>query len=152
MSFRLSRSVSAVMLTTAVLLSFPAGTAQAHPLLIGTWVAQDPPGTLMKYDFGPAEYQGNWVWRGPLTFYMADRVVSTGTYELRMFNGLEGGLTLRDGSGLPNDVGIVHLRTRVLNFKNVVFRSTVISTASAERRSGSQASLGAGVSKTCYAR
>jgi hypothetical protein len=77
----------------------------------------------MKYEFGAAEYQGNWVWRGPLTFYVANQVVSTGMYELRMFNGLEGGLTLRDGNGLPNAGGLVHLGTRELNYKNVVFRA-----------------------------
>src|SRR6516164_5332485 len=102
MGFRLRRKVSVVVLSAAMLLSLLSGTTEAHPLLVGTWVAQNPPGTLMKYEFGAAEYQGNWVWRGPLTYYVANQVVSTGMYELRMFNGLEGGLTLRDGNGLPN--------------------------------------------------
>ena len=142
MRFRPSRTISAAMLTTAALLSPLSGTTQAHPLLVGTWVAQDPPGTLLKYEFGQAEYQGNWVWRGHLTFYVANQVVSTGTYQLRMFNGLEGGLTMHDGNGLPNDVGLVNLGTRVLNYKNVVFRAPAVQAAT-----GSQGSSGNGTSK-----
>ena len=133
MRFRLNRTVSAVVLATALLLSFLSGTAEAHPLLVGTWVAQDPPGTLLKYEFGPAEYQGNWVWRGPLTLYVANKVVSIGTYQLRMFNGLEGGLTLHDGNGLPNDGGLVNLGTRVLNYKNVVIRAPSVQAATGSR-------------------
>ena len=133
MRIRLNRTVSAVVLATALLLSFLSGTAEAHPLLVGTWVAQDPPGTLLKYEFGPAEYQGNWVWRGPLTLYVANKVVSIGTYQLRMFNGLEGGLTLHDGTGLPNDGGLVNLGTRVLNYKNVVFRAPAVQAATGSR-------------------
>jgi len=133
MRFRPSRTISAVMLTTAAVLSPLSGTTQAHPLLVGTWVAQDPPGTLLKYEFGQAEYQGNWVWRGSLTFYVANQVVSTGTYQLRMFNGLEGGLTVHDGNGLPNDVGLVNLGTRVLNYKNVVFRAPAVQAATGSR-------------------
>ena len=135
MRIRLNRTVSAVVLATALLLSFLSGTAEAHPLLVGTWVAQDPPGTLLKYEFGPAEYQGNWVWRGPLTLYVANKVVSIGTYQLRMFNGLEGGLTLHDGNGLPNDGGLVNLGTRVLNYKNVVFRAPAVPAATGSRGS-----------------
>ena len=142
MRLRLSRTISVVVLTIAVLLSLLSGISQAHPLMVGTWVAQDPPGTLLKYDFGPAEYQGNWVWRGPLTFYVADQVVSTGSYELLMFDGLEGALTLRDGNGLPNQVGVVHLGTRVLNYKNVVFRAPVTPAATK-----SQESAGSGAAK-----
>ena len=133
MRIRLNRTVSAVVLATALLLSFLSGTAEAHPLLVGTWVAQDPPGTLLKYEFGPAEYQGNWVWRGPLTLYVANKVVSIGTYQLRMFNGLEGGLTLHDGNGLPNDGGLVNLGTRVLNYKNVVIRAPAVQAATGSR-------------------
>jgi hypothetical protein len=123
MRYRLRRKVSVTVLSAAMLLSLLSGTTEAHPLLVGTWVAQNPPGTLMKYEFGPGEYQGNWVWRGPLTFYLANQVVSTGMYELRMFNGLEGGLTLRDGNGLPNDTGLVNLGTRELKYKDVVFHA-----------------------------
>jgi len=133
MRFRLNRTVSAVVLATALPLSFLSETAEAHPLLVGTWVAQDPPGTLLKYEFGPAEYQGNWVWRGPLTLYVANEVISIGTYQLRMFNGLEGGLTLHDGNGLPNDDGLVNLGTRVLNYKNVVFRAPAVQAATGSR-------------------
>jgi len=134
MHFFLSRTVSAALLTIAVLLSLPSGTARAHPLLVGTWIAQDPPGTLLKYEFGSAEYVGNWVWRGPLTFYVDNQVVSTGNYELRMFSGLEGGLTLRDGNGLPNEVGLVNLSTRVLNYKKVVFRAPAAPTATGSQK------------------
>jgi hypothetical protein len=142
MRVRLSRTVSAAVFAVAVLLSLLSGSTQAHPRLVGAWVAQDPPGTLMKYEFGPGEYQGNWVWRGPVRFHLANEVVSTGTYELRMFNGLEGGLTIRDGNGLPNDNGIVNLGTRVLNYKSVVFRAPAVPAAS-----GSQGSSGTGMSK-----
>lgn len=142
MCFRLSRLVSAAVLATALQLSLLSGTTQAHPLLVGTWVAQDPPGTLMSYEFGPAEYQGNWVWRGPLTFYIANQAVSTGTYQLRMINGLEGGLTIHDGNGLPNDGGLVNLGTRQLNYKNVVFRARANQAAA-----GSQSASSIGTSK-----
>ena len=84
-----------------------------------------PPGEVKityEYDFGPGEYNGNWVWRGPLTFYVGGCVVSTGTYQLRMFNGVEGTLELRDYNGLAHAVGNVDLGARLLNFKNTIFR------------------------------
>jgi hypothetical protein len=142
MRVHLIRTVSAAVLTAAVLLSPLSGTAQAHPRLVGTWVAQDPPGALMKYEFGQGQYMGNWVWQGPLTFHIGNEVVSHGTYELRMSSGLEGGLTIRDGNGLANDNGIINLGTRVLNYKNVVFRATAVPAPT-----GSQGSSSGGVSK-----
>lgn len=122
MSSRSGRTLAAVVLAIAGLLSGMTGTAKAHPRLVGVWIAQNPPNTLMKYELGPGEYQGNWVWRGPLTFYVDNCAVSTGTYQLRLGNGLEGTLELRDGNGLPNATGIIDLGRRALNFKNVLFR------------------------------
>jgi hypothetical protein len=119
---RLGRTLATALLAITGLLAWTTGAAQAHPRLIGVWVAQNPPNTLMKYELGPGEYQGNWVWRGPLTFYVDNSPISTGTYQLRLLSGLEGSLELRDGNGLPNATGIIDLGRRALNFKDVLFR------------------------------
>jgi hypothetical protein len=122
MSSHSGRTFAAVLLALTGLLTWTTGAAQAHPRLVGVWIAQNPPNTLMKYELGPGEYQGNWVWRGPLTFFVDNCAISTGTYELRLLSGLEGSLELRDGNGLPNATGMIDLGRRALNFKNVLFR------------------------------
>jgi hypothetical protein len=122
MSSRPGRSLAAFLLAITGLFASTTGEAQAHPRLVGVWIGQNPPNTLMKYELGPGEYQGNWVWRGPLTFYVDNIAISTGTYELRLSSGLDGSLELRDGNGLPNASGIIDLGRRVLTFKDVIFR------------------------------
>jgi hypothetical protein len=135
-----SSRVGWAVLLAAGLLAFLPGSARAQPNLVGHWIAivppappvlpgqpapQAPPGQLKityEYEFGPGEYNGNWVWRGPLTFYVGGCIVSTGTYQLRMFNGVEGTLELRDGNGVAHAVGNVDLGARLMNFKNVIFR------------------------------
>ena len=109
-------------LLAAGLLSCLSGNAQAHPYLVGRWVAPVPPGSSLVYDFGPGEYVGNWVWHGTFTFFVADCPVSTGTYQLLMFNGVEGTLSLRDGNGITTAVANVDLGAKVMTFKNVIFR------------------------------
>jgi hypothetical protein len=121
MSSHSRRTLAALLFAITGMLTWTTGAVQAHPRLIGVWTGQEPPNTLMKYEFGPGEYQGNWVWRGPLTFYVDNCVVSTGRYELRLSSGLEGSLELRDGNGLPNAVGTVDLGRRILIFKSVAF-------------------------------
>jgi hypothetical protein len=76
----------------------------------------------MEYDFGPGEYAGNWVWKGPFTLSIANCAVSTGTYQLRMFTGTEGTVELRDFNGLAHAVANVDLGNRLMNFKSVIFR------------------------------
>src|SRR5439155_1847345 len=98
------------VLLAAGLLSCLSGNAQAHPNLIGRWVGQVPPGTAAPaYDFSPGEYVGNWIWRGALTFSVADCPTSTATYVLAMLNGSEGTVELRDGNGVTHGVAIVNL-------------------------------------------
>ncbi len=137
-----SSRVGGAVLLAAGLLAFLPGSARAQPNLIGRWVATVPPAPpavpgmpapqpqaqptqpkiTYEYDFGPGVYFGNWVWRGCLTFYVDGAMVSTGTYELRMFNGVEGTLELRDANGLAHAVANVDLGARLMNFKNVIFR------------------------------
>lgn len=109
-------------LLAAGFLSCLPGNAQAHPNLVGRWVAPVPPGSSMVYDFGPGEYVGNWVWNGTFTFSLGNCTLSTGTYQLLLFNGVEGTVTLRDGNGLSVAVANVDLGTRLLSLKNVLFR------------------------------
>jgi hypothetical protein len=121
MKLLLRHSTLAVILVTAGSL-FPIGSAQAHPFLLGKWVSQEPAGAALMYDFGPGLYKGNWVWTGPLTFFVANCIVSNGTYELRMYSGLQGTIELRDANGVAHGVGIVDFEHRALNFKEVIFR------------------------------
>src|SRR5262249_55091546 len=135
-----SSRVGWAVILAAGLLAFLPGSARAQPNLVGHWIAvvppappalpgqpppPPPPGQLKityEYEFGPGEYFGNWVWRGPLTFYVGGCVVPTGTDQLRMFNGVEGTLELRDANGLAHAVGNVDLGARLMNFKNTIFR------------------------------
>jgi hypothetical protein len=115
-----SRGVWALVLAAGVMSCLP-GKSLAHPHLVGRWVAEAPPGGSMVYDFGPGEYVGNWVWRGPFTFSVANCPVATGTYQLLMFNGVEGTLSLRDGNEISTGVANVDLGRRSMTFKNVIF-------------------------------
>ncbi len=121
MRLRSDRSGWTAILAAGLLSCLP-GTVQAHPNLVGRWVAPVPPGSSMAYEFGPGEYVGNWVWNGTFTFSLANCPLSTGTYQLLLFNGVEGTVTLRDGNGLSVAVATVDLGTRLMTLKHVVFR------------------------------
>jgi hypothetical protein len=134
-----SRGGWAILLAVGLLAFLPT-SARAQPALIGRWVGTAPPAPpvlpgppppqvqpaqpriIYEYDLGPGEYFGNWVWRGCFTFSVDNFAVSTGTYQLRMFNGVEGTLELRDFNGLAHAVANVDLGARLMNFKNVIFR------------------------------
>jgi hypothetical protein len=111
---------AAVLAVAAWLLCHP-GTAQAHPTLVGRWSAPVPPGVLMVYDFGPSDYIGNGVWRGPYTYFVANCPVATGVYELRLFVGAEGTIGLREGPAGATNVATIDLANRVMIFRNVAY-------------------------------
>jgi len=112
----------AALLAVAGLLACQTKDAQAHPHFCGGWSAPVPPGGFMVYEFGPGEYVTNWIWRGHFTFTVSGCPVSEGTYVLRLYTGTQGTVEFRDGTMLSTSVGIVDLGTRVLTFKNVIFR------------------------------
>ena len=121
MGTSLGRGGWAALLAAGLLWCLP-GNAQAHPYLVGRWAAPVPPGSMMAYDFAPGHYVGNWVWDGTFNFVLGDCLVSTGTYQLLLWNGVEGTVALRDGNGVTTAVATINLATRVMTFKSVVFR------------------------------
>ena len=124
-SFR--RSSLAVLLGVAGLLLCQPSNAQAHPLFAGRWVAPTPPGGLLEYDFEVGEYIGNGIWRGHFTFLVCQVPVASGWYELRMFTGTEGTLSLpitytSTETTTFSTVGNVDLGSRVTNFLGTTYR------------------------------
>lgn len=116
MSTRSLRGLFALVL----LLLVHTDRAQAHPHLYGSWVANVPPGGFMALDFGPAEYMGVGVWRGPFTFTVTGQT-SCGVYELRMYTGTQGTVSLRDGNMIGTKVGTVDFETRKLTYLQTTF-------------------------------
>jgi hypothetical protein len=114
-------SFAAFVLAIAWLLSHPGG-AEAHPALVGKWRAAAPQGGFVEYDFGQGEYVGFGYWRGPLVISMSGGVISTGTYELRMYSLTEGAVGLRDGTLLSLTAGTIDLGARVMVYMNTTFR------------------------------
>lgn len=112
-----ARRAWAVVLLLA--LALPTA-ASAHPKLVGPWVGQGA--TLTEYDFGPGEYVGNGMWRGPLRVVIGGCVTSYGDYYLRVYHGSEATLAVRDGLMLSTRVGNVDLREGVFDFMGVVYR------------------------------
>lgn len=106
---------------TAVSLLCLSGHAQAHPHLIGRWVATSPANPSMTYDFGCGGYLGNWIWRGVFLFSIGDGVVSPGWYEVRMWTSTRGTIQLRDGNFLTHAVGTIDLEQRSMTFKSTIF-------------------------------
>jgi hypothetical protein len=110
MGARWRRGGVVVVLAVAALLSWQAGKVEAHPHLLGRWVARVPPGGFMVLEFGPGEYLGNGTWRGPFTYAVSGHPTSVGVYELQMFTGTEGTLGLRENLSAPGwNVGTVDL-------------------------------------------
>jgi hypothetical protein len=122
MSTRLRRAGSFLLLALSAILLYPPGSARAHPQLVGRWSAPVPPGGLMVYDFGPGQYGGNWVWRGPFTYIVNGCPLATGTYELQLFSGTEGTLKLLDTPVGTGAVGTINFAEREFIFKTVSFR------------------------------
>jgi hypothetical protein len=122
MRTRLRRAGSALLLAVAGLLACPSGSAEAHPFLVGRWVAPVPPGGLMVYEFGPGEYRGNWLWRGPFNFSVGGCLIASGIYELQMITGTDGTLKLMDTYIVSGGVGTVNFTSREMIYKTVIFR------------------------------
>ncbi len=117
-------SLSAFLVAVGLLLSQP-GTAQAQPDLVGRWSAPFAPTGIMTFVFGPGEFIGHAVWRGPLQVLSNNCLIATGTYEIRMFTGTEGTLGIMDGACISNSVGNIDMGARIFTYKNVRFRPDV---------------------------
>jgi hypothetical protein len=118
---QLTRAAAAALAAATLLLCRP-GAAEAHPLLIGQWAAEAPPGNVVIYDFGPADYVYNGVWRGRYTLSVSGRVTVDGCYELRQFSGTEATIGLKDGVGIATAVGNIDFAARTMNFRGVIYR------------------------------
>ena len=118
---RLPRAAAAALAVVTLLLCFP-GAADAHPLLTGTWGAEAPQGFPVVYDFGPADYVYNGVWRGRYTLVVAGHVTVDGCYELRQFSGIEATISLKDGVGIATAVGNIDFAARTMTFRGVIYR------------------------------
>jgi hypothetical protein len=117
-----SRRIGGVVVAlTALLLCVPA-PASAHPQLIGEWAGEVTRGSVTVYNFGPGEYLGNGMWRGPFSVTIAGCVTSYGEYVLRLYNAGEGTLALRDGLMLSTRVAIIDLGVRAFEFMGVVYK------------------------------
>ena len=75
----------------------------------------------MVYEFSPAQYLGNGVWRGIFHFSVSGCHVTTGDYELFMFSGTEGTINIRDNYIGTGSVGTVNLSTREMNYRNAIY-------------------------------
>jgi hypothetical protein len=121
MGTRFRRGGLASLAVAALLLGQP-GKVEAHPHLACKWVTPAPAGGYMSYDFRLGKYIGMGVWEGPFFLVVSNVPVSTGIYELRMFTGNEGTISLRDGTCIGVRVGIVDFRARAMTFMNEVYR------------------------------
>jgi hypothetical protein len=123
MSTRSGRAGLAAVLAVAGLLLFQPGKVQAHPQFAGKWMALTPPGGFMLYEFGVGDYIGNGIWRGPFSFVVSGLFVEQGEYELRMFNGTQGTISLRSHKTMAaSSVGNVDLAARAMDFMGVNYR------------------------------
>jgi hypothetical protein len=119
----LNRSTWAVLLGVAGLLFCQPGRTEAHPHLVGPWLARVPPGGYMTFDFGVAKYIGNGCWRGPYFQTVSGFPASCGIYELQMYTGTLGTLALRENLSAPGwSVGNVDLAIPEVVFKDVVYK------------------------------
>jgi hypothetical protein len=123
MSARWRRGGLVIVLAVAALLSWQSGKVEAHPHLLGRWVANVPPGGFMVLEFGPGEYLGNGTWRGPFTFVVSGCRASVGVYELQMFTGTEGTLGLREKLSAPGwSVGTVDFGARSVTLRQTTYK------------------------------
>src|SRR4051794_40451864 len=96
---RAGLAVIAVALVTLLPLS-----ARAHPALVGPWSAPVPPGLVTTYEFGPGEFITFQVWKGPLRILINGCQVADGVWELRMYTGTEGTVSMKDGLQIGTSV------------------------------------------------
>ena len=123
MRTRFSRVLTALLLVVTGWLCFPAGNAQAHPLLVGDWVSPTPPGATATFHFCPGEHLGNGLWRGQCSLNVSNCSVIYGPYELNMIDDHQATLTpLRSHTNGSPTVGLVDFSTGVLTVKNVTYR------------------------------
>jgi hypothetical protein len=123
----LRRSSLAVLLSVAGLLLCQPGKAQAHPQFTGRWVSPTPPGGLMEYIFDEGEYIGGGIWRGRFTFLVSNVPVASGCYELFLFNGNQGTISLpitytRTEITTFSYVGNVDLGARMMTYMGASYR------------------------------
>jgi hypothetical protein len=121
------RSTWAVLLGVAVLLLCQPGKAQAHPQFAGRWAAPTPPGGLLEYVFDDGEYIGGGIWRGHFTFLVSHVPVASGWYELFMFSGTQGTISLpitytNTEITTFTAVGNVDLSSRVMTYMGATYR------------------------------
>jgi hypothetical protein len=116
-------SVGMVIAAVALLLLQPA-MVQAHPQLVGRWVAVAPPNSNMSFTFEPGEYFGSGLWRGTFTIYWANNPISNGCYEVRLLNGTQGTISVRDGVRYHGNVGIgdIDVGTRIMIIDGTSYR------------------------------
>jgi hypothetical protein len=113
---------SKILVAVVALLCFQAEKAQAHPALVGTWVATAPPNLHIAYQFAPGVYIGNDTWRGTYTFIVGGQPICSGDYELRIFYGTQATVNLRDGFLAAWQAANVDLGTRVMIYKGELYR------------------------------
>jgi hypothetical protein len=105
-------------LLAGLFLSLPA-VASANPRLAGLWVANAAPDATLTFNFSPGYCLGSGIWRGPCVYDISGFVMPR-MYELRMFNGVEGTVTLLSSQyDIGYTVGTVNFANQTLNYKNV---------------------------------
>jgi hypothetical protein len=77
----------------------------------------------MSYTFDPGQYVGDGIWRGTFNIYWANNPISHGCYELRMLQGCQGTISVRDGP-LQGAIaiGYIDVAAGVLVIKGVTYR------------------------------
>jgi hypothetical protein len=107
---------------TACALLLTSVTAQAHPCFEGAYTAALPcPGTAV-YDFSKAEFIGAGMWYGCVNVLVGGRLVSTGTYELRMWSDTQGTVSIREGERITTAVGVVDLKARTVEYLGTTYK------------------------------
>ena len=123
MSINLKVGSAGVIVAAVALLLLQPAKVQAHPQLVGSWASVAPPNSNMSYTFDPGVYIGDGIWRGRFTIYWANNPISCGHYELRLFSGTRGMLSVRDGINQGAiGVGDIDLAAKILNLKGVTYR------------------------------
>jgi hypothetical protein len=111
----------ATVVAIIALLSCQSATVHAHPFLVGRWTAVDPKEAEIVYEFYPADYVTDQVWRGTFYMYIAGTQITCGRYELRIETRTEGTIGLRDGVGITTCVGNIDIAKREMWYKGVTF-------------------------------
>ncbi len=109
-----------ILIACALLLT--AVPAQAHPCFEGSYTAVLPCPGVGIYDFGPARFVGAGMWYGCVNVIIGGRHVSTGTYELRMYNDTQGTVSIREGEMITTAVGTVDLKARTVDYIGTVYK------------------------------